>query len=126
MPNIQAILMGVLALIMLGLCVTIGIQHATITNQRANIAALTAENSACVASNDTWKKLTDTQNAAIAKLKTVAQQRAATAAKAQQTASLVSAKDKAKAQAILAQAVDADDCKGAMQVLKTYLNGGRQ
>lgn len=121
--NIQLILHAVIGVIVLALVGTIYIEHNTIQLQAANIATLTTQNSVCEASNASWKKLTDVQNSAIDKLKAIATQKAADAAKAAASVAEHRRKLDARANALMQRKVDKDDCKGAAQVLDSYIAG---
>lgn len=121
--NIQLILLGVLGAVLLGLTGTVYVEHETIRVQAANIETLTTQKDACEASNLKWKTLTDVQNTAIAKLTAIAKQKAADAAKAALSVAEVRRKLDAQAAALLAQKVNKDDCKGAAEVLDSYIKG---
>lgn len=108
-------------------CIVIGIgifgyaEHVAINDLRSQLQTALDQKSACDATNENWKLQAASQNDAINKLSAAIKQREADTAKA--VAAAQSARDKAatKAAAIMAQPVNKDDCKGAMEVLQSYI-----
>jgi len=121
MSTIEAVFLAVVGMIILGLGITIWVEHGTIENLNTRITTADAKKAECDATNENWKATSQTQTNAIANLVTADKTRSAANDKAQAAAQSTRTAKEQIAASILAQPVDADDCKAAGKIMSIYL-----